>query len=197
MEVRMTRSIAVALAAGLLWAPTRPLAQGQLFPNTKQRGQATVEYKDDRLQVVANYDYSQRRHESSWLLVDVAASSKRPGVINRDDVALITPSGSRLMVAGQTRFLEDSQNVTKLVQNAKVWRRQLDSYFNQRGRNDHFQFLALPGQGLAIDSAVLNDDRVTIGEVFFDMTSGGWDAGTYSLVIDLKDAHAALPITLQ
>jgi hypothetical protein len=164
----MSRSMALALAASLLWAATSPLAQERLFPNTKQRGRATVEYKDDMLQVVANYDYSQRRHESHWLLIDVAASSKRPGVIHRDDVTL-----------------------------AKIWRRQLDSYFNQRGRNDHFQFLALPGQGLAIDSAVLNDDRVTTGEVFFDVPSGGWDAGTYSLVIDLKDAHAALPIVLK
>jgi hypothetical protein len=195
MEVRMTRSIAVALAAGLLWTATGPLAQGQLFPNTKQRGGATVEYKDDAFQVVVNYDYSQRRHESSWLLIDVAASSKRPAVIHRDDVTLVTPSGSRLMVASQSRFLEDSQSVTKLVQNAKVWRRQLDSYFNQRGRSDRFQFLALPGQGLAIDSAVLNDDRVTIGEMFFDMPPG-WDAGTYSLVIELKNARASLPIKL-
>jgi hypothetical protein len=197
MEVRMSRSMALPLAASLLWAATSPLAQEQLFPNTNQRGRATVEYKDDALQVVANYDYSQRRHDSHWLLIDVAASSKRPGVIHRDDVTLVTPSGSRLMVASQSRFLEDSQRVTSLVQNAKIWRRQLDSYFNQRGRNDRFQFLALPGQGLAIDSAVLNDDRVTMGEVFFDMPSGGWDAGTYSLVIDVKDAHAALPITLQ
>jgi hypothetical protein len=191
----MSRSMAVALTACLLWAATGPLAQEQLFPNTKQRGRATVEYKDDKLQVVANYDYSQRRHESSWLLIDVAASSRYPAVINRDDVALITPSGSRLMVAGQARFLEDSQIVTKLVQNATIWRRQLDSYFNQRARNDRFQFVALPGNGLALDSTVLDDDRVTIGEIFFE-TRRGWEAGTYRLVIDLKDAHAALPITL-
>jgi hypothetical protein len=197
MEVRMSRSMALALAAGVLLGATRPLAQEQLFPHTKQRGRATVEYKDDALQVVANYDYSQRRHDSHWLLIDIAASSRRPGVIHRDDVTLATPSGSRLMVASQSRFLEDSQRVTSLLQNAQIWRRQLNSYFNQRGRNDHFQFLALPGQGLAIDSAVLNDDRVTMGAVFFDMPSGGWDAGPYSLVIDLKDAHAALPITLQ
>jgi hypothetical protein len=193
----MSRSVVVALAVCLLSGATRPLAQEQLFPHTKQRGRATVEYKDDALQVVANYDYSQRRHDSHWLLIDVAASSKRPGVIHRDDVTLVTASGSRVMVASQSRFLEDSQRVTSLLQNAKIWRRQLESYFNQRGWNDRFQFLALPGHGLAIDSAVLNDDRVTMGEVFFDMPSGGWDAGTYSLVIDLKDAHATLPITLQ
>ncbi len=192
----MGRSMALALVVGVFWGAVRPIAQDQPFPNTKQRGRATVEFKDDKLQVVANYEYSQRRHDSSWLLIDVAASSKRPAVIHRDDLTLVTPSGSRLMVAGQTRFLEDSQGVTTLVQNAKVWRRQLDSYFNQRGRNDRFQFLALPGQGLAIDSAVLNDDRVTTGEVFFEMPRG-WDAGTYSLMIELKAARASLPIRLE
>jgi hypothetical protein len=43
---------------------------------------------------------------------------------------------------------------------------------------------------------VLNDDRVTMGEIFFDKP-GGWEAGTYSLLIDLTDAHAALPIVLK
>jgi hypothetical protein len=191
----MGRLMVSALVVGALWGAAHPLAQGA-FPNTKQRGRATVEYKDNKLQVVANYDYSQQSHTSPWLLIDIAASSKHPGVVHRDNVTLVTPSGSRLTVADQSRFLEDSQGVASLVQNAKIWRHQLDTYFNQRGRGERIQFLALPGQGLAIDSAVLNDDRVTMGEVFFEMPPG-WDAGTYSLVIDLKDARAALPIILK
>jgi hypothetical protein len=191
----MKRSILMALAVGVLCGPAGAAAQDP-FPNTKQHGRATVEFRDDKLHVVANYDYSQGRHGSPWLLIDLAASTRHPGLIHRDNLTLVTPSGSRLTVASQSRFLEDSKAVTSLIQNARIFRQQLDSYFNQRGRNDRFQFLALPGQGLAIDSAVLNDDRVTIGEIFFDKPDG-WEAGTYRLVIDLKDAHAELPIMLK
>lgn len=36
----------------------------ELFPNTKSRGRAAVEYRDDAIQAVAAYYYSQREHES-------------------------------------------------------------------------------------------------------------------------------------
>jgi hypothetical protein len=193
----MSRSMALALAVGVLCGATRPLAQDQSFPHTKQRGRATTEYKDNGLQVVASYDYSQRRHDSSWLLIDVAASAAHPKVLHRNNVTLVTPSGTHIMVADQRRFLEDSQNIRSLLQNAGIWRRQLDSYFfSSRSPHEPLQFFALPGEPVVMDSAILADDRVTLGGVFFEMPRGGWDAGTYSLVIDLEDARAALPITL-
>src|SRR5712671_605937 len=94
VEVRVGRSMALALAVGVLWGSIRPLAQEQSFPHTKQRGRATVEYKDDILQVVASYDYSQRNHESPWLLVDLAAWTERRLILDRDNITLVTPSGS-------------------------------------------------------------------------------------------------------
>ena len=84
------------------------------------------------------------------------------------------------------------------MQNAKVWRRQLNVVPQPASAaNEPLKFLALPGEGLVVDSAVLNDDRVTMGEIFFEMPAGEWDAGTYGLVIDLPDARASLPITLR
>jgi hypothetical protein len=77
------------------------------------------------------------------------------------------------------------------------WRRQLNIYLSPFAPLERLQFLALPGEGLAVDTALLDKDRVTIGEVFFDMSSGEWETGTYGLAIDHPLAHAVLPITLE
>jgi hypothetical protein len=48
-----------------------------------------------------------------------------------------------------------------------------------------------------VDTALLDKDRVTIGEVFFEMPSGEWETGTYALAINHPLARAVLPITLE
>lgn len=195
----MTRSMVVALAAVVLLGGLRAVAQEpRPFPHTKQRGRATVEFKDDVMQVVAAYDYSQRNHAVRWVLIDLALwTTSRRLILERDHVALRTPSGSRMMLATQRRFLEDSSQITFVRQNATIWRRQLNTYLSPRAPLERLQFLALPGEGLAVDTALLDKDRVTIGEVFFEMPSGEWETGTYALVIDHLLARAALPITLE
>jgi hypothetical protein len=193
----MSRFMALALALGVLWGTTRPVAQEQRFPNTKQRGRATVEYKDDTFQIVASYDYSQRHHASNWLLVDVAAWTKRRLILERDNISLVTPSGRQAMVAAQRRFLLDSPRISSLRQNAKVWRRELNIYLSPFAPRESLKFFALPGEGIIADTALLDKDRVTAGEVYFEMPSGAWEAGTYALMIDHPYARASLPITLE
>jgi hypothetical protein len=193
----MSRFIAFAVALGVSWGSIHALAQERSFPGTKQRGRATVEYRDKVLQLVASYDYSQRHHSSNWLLVDLAAWTERRLILERSDITLVTPSGSQTMVAAQRRFLEDSRRITSLRQNAQIWRRNLNIYLSPYAPRESLKFFALPGEGIIADTALLDKDRVTIGEVYFEMPSGDWEAGTYALVIDHPYARAALPITLE
>jgi hypothetical protein len=195
----MSRIVVLVLTAGVLWGGIRAAAQEQpAFPHTKQRGRATVEYKDGAIQVVASYDYSQRNHALRWVLVDLALwTTSRRLILERDHVTLQTPTGSRMMVADQRRFLEDSSQVSFVRQNATIWRRQLNIYLSPSAPLERVQFLALPGEGLAVDTALLDKDRVTIGEVFFEMPTGEWETGTYALAINHPLAHAMLPITLE
>ena len=195
----MSRIVVLVLTAGVLWGGIRAAAQEQpSFPHTKQRGRATVEYKDGAIQVVASYDYSQRNHALRWVLVDLALwTTSRRLIPEREHVTLQTPAGSRMMVADQRRFLEDSSQVAFVRQNAMIWRRQLNIYLSPFAPLERLQFLALPGEGLAVDTALLDKDRVTIGEVFFEMPSGEWETGTYALAINHPLAHAVLPITLE
>jgi len=189
--------MSLALVAGVLsFAPHLP-AQERSFPATRQMGRATVEYKDDILQLVASYDYSQRHHSSNWLLVDVAAWTKRRLILERNNITLVTPSGSQTMVAEQRRFLLDSPGISLLRQNAKVWRRELNIYLSPFAPREPLKLFALPGEGIIADTALLDKDRVTAGEVYFEMPAGGWEPGTYALVIDHPSARAALPIVLE
>ena len=195
----MRRLMLLMLGVVVLWGGIRAVAQEQpSFPHTKPRGRATIEYKDDAIQVVASYDYSQRNHALRWVLIDLALwTTSRRMILERDNVTLQTPSGSRMMLADQRRFLEDSSQVIFVRQNATIWRRQLNGYLSPLAPLERLQFLALPGEGLAVDTALLDKDRVTIGEVFFEMPSGEWETGTYALVINHPLAHARLPITLE
>lgn len=71
------------------------------FPNTKRLGRATVQLRDSQLQIVVNYEYSQRNHDSTRLLVDLGARSEKRPVLD----------------------------IQSLRRNASVWRRDLGSYF--------------------------------------------------------------------
>jgi hypothetical protein len=193
----MSRLMTLALAVGVFWVTAHLPAQERSFPRTRQMGRATVEYKDEILQIVASYDYSQRYHSSNWLLIDVAAWTKRRLILERDNITLVTPSGGQTMVAAQRRFLLDSPNISSLRQNAKIWRRELNIYLSPYAPRESLKFFALPGEGIIADTALLDKDRVTAGEVYFEMPLGGWEAGTYALVIDHPSARATLPVTLE
>ena len=132
----MSRTTRLLLAIAFLAAPSLGPLQAQatreLFPNTKDLGRAAAEYQDDALHVAAAYYYSQRNHESRWLLIEVAVTSSAPMRIRRDDVSLVTPDGRVVLVAAQRAFSQDHRRTRKLVQNALVTRHPVESYLNVR-----------------------------------------------------------------
>jgi len=174
------------------------LAQEWSFSHTKSIGRATSEYSHEGVHVVINYDYSQRNHNTAWLLVDVAAASRNRFVLHKTDVHLTTPDARELNVAPQERVIDDAAVITMLLQNASIFRRPLTSYFNQRGRVEAIRFQTTPpGKGTVSDESTVDNDHVTIGPVLFKNPEGNWKAGTYRFAIDNDVAKAALPIRLE
>jgi len=195
----MKHWMAAVLAVGTLSTIVSVAATQQKewsFPNTKSIGRATVEYNDG-FHAVANYDYSQRAHNTPWLLIDLAAASTRRFVLHRDHIRLLTPDGRELKMATHKAILDDRPGINLVLQNAQIWRRGLESYFNQRGVNEWIRFHNRPEQGVVSDEAIVDNDRVTIGELFFKSPEGRWQTGTYRLTIENDVAKAALPIVLQ
>lgn len=194
MNRLMTAALVVVLWAGV----SGSVGQREWsFPNTKKNGRATVEYRHEGFHFVANYDYSQRNHATRWLLIDLAAASKRRFVLHKNNIRLLTPDGRELPVAPHQAFIDDSPGVQLVVQNAQAWRRPIESYFSQRSRLEALRFQVFPGRGTTSDEAIVDDDRVALGGVFFRAPAAPWVAGTYRLAIDHELGKAALPITLE
>ena len=189
----MLRTIAILLTV----AASTSAQVGQAFPNTNKYGRATIEYRHQGLGVVANYDYSQRNHSGPWLLIDVALGSTDRFVLHRTNFKLITPGGQTIPLASQQQGRADMENINLLIQNAKIHRQNLDTYFPQRNRLEAFNFFSLPFVRSISDEAIVDNDRVAQGPLLFQSQDGNWKEGTYRLVLTNDKAKAELPITLQ
>lgn len=195
----MRQSIVALVVLGVCLATAPGGAQQKefSFAHTRSIGRATAEYRYQGLQVVVNYDYSQRNHKTAWLLVDVALASSQRFVLRKTDVRLTTPDGRELNVAPQEQVIDDASAITMVLQNAAIFRRQLTTYFNQRGQVEAIRFQSTPpGKGTVSDESTVDNDHVTTGAVLFKSPQGTWPAGTYRFAVDNDVAKAALPVKL-
>ena len=198
----MKRAVLVVVAVLLTGiAATAAQTKEWSFPSTRSYGRATIQYRNQGVQVVINYDYSQRNHNTKWLLIDLAIASRQRFILHKEHFKLLTPKGRELRVAPQEAIIDDSAGVTKLLQNAKVNRGQpLLLYFSQRGSGpvEPIRFQTFPvGGGTVSPEVTVDDDHVSAGPILFTTPEGRWDAGTYRLEITNEVAKVALPITLE
>src|SRR6266576_3932634 len=147
--------VAAAFAVGVFFSGVHTGTEQKEFgfPHTKRLGKATVQFRDSRLQVVLNYEYSQRSHNSAWLLVDFGARAEKRLVLDREHFKLVSETGEWFPVASQRHFLDSAPQIQSLRQNAAVWRRGLGSYFGALDYRDQLKFFALPGEGVIITGA--------------------------------------------
>jgi hypothetical protein len=187
----MRRFTPLALTVGLLCTAGSLSAQGRIT----QQGRAIVEYRSPEVTAVAAYEYSQHNHGGAWLLIEFAVQSSKRIAIHRDGISLLGADERRVPVATQQRFLDDQTDLTLLLQNARIWRRQLHSYFRTPPQQT-IRFFSAAGR-VVHDSAVSNLDEVAAGDLLFESPDGRWEAGTYRLVLNHEQAKAELPITLE
>jgi hypothetical protein len=118
-------------------------------------------------------------------------------VLDREHFTLVSQSGEWYPVASQRHFIESSREVTSLRQNASIVRHDLGAYLGPRDLRESLKFFALPGEGIVVTGALLDKDRITLGEIYFETPRGAWEPGEYSLTIEHPQAKVALPITLR
>ena len=192
--------LVLSMLAVLAAAPLRAQTTRELFPNTKELGDAVVEYEDDAIKVVAAYRYSQQSHDSRWLLIEIGVATQDHMRIERDDITLVTPDDHIIHVASQRAFAQD-RNRARLVQQearalgyigARVW-----VYFPVR-RAKRFQwFVVTPLEGTVTETFDVDFHRTAFGDLYFASPTGTWVEGTYSLVVQGADeTRAVLPIDL-
>ena len=185
-------------AAMVALAGPHLVAQQQEFSSAnKKRGQAVMEYRDKAAHIVAAYNYSQRNHESRWIVIQSALSTSKETIIHRQDIALRTPQGREIPLATQIRIGEDVKKVEQLLQNAKVEAHDVASYFNQRDRLEDMQLFRLPFGPVVHNEFIVDRDHVATGPLFFESPTGAWERGTYALIVRSEHFTAELPITLE
>lgn len=195
----MFRFAAVVLVvSGATLAAGQRGADDNAFPNTKPNGRATVEYRDERVQAVAIYDYSQRNHAGAWLLVQVGVALRERGPVKRDSFSIVMPGGRVVPLATQEQFLADSSAIRLLRQNARIFRREVIVFFPKSADGEPLRWFSLPGDGTIRDPAIVPSEHgVLIGDLYFKSPTLRWDDGTYRLVFDSDKGHAELPIRLE
>ena len=194
----MLRILPVILLVGVVVSAAQRPADDNAFPHTKPNGRATVEYKDEKVQAVAIYDYSQRNHDTAWILVQVGVALAERGPVKRESFSMVMPGGRTVPLATQEQFLADSQVITKLRQNARIFMREVIGYFPKSADGEYIRWFALPGEGTVRDPAIVPSEHgVVIGDLYFRSPTLRWEAGTHRLVFDNDKGHAELPIRLE
>jgi hypothetical protein len=171
--------------------------QKEFSAANRRLGRAAVEYRDKQLQVVAAYYYSQRNHDSRWLMLETAFSTNEPATIDRSDIILRTPEGREIPLATQRQVGEDVNRITALLQNATTVAHDVVSYFTQRDRVETINLFRLPYDDVVHDSFVVDRHRVAVGRLFFASPTGAWEDGTYALVVKHPNGTAEMPIHLE
>ena len=181
-------------------APLRAQTPRELFPNTNDLGRAVIEYEDDAIHVVAAYNYSQRNHESRWLLIELGVATREVMRITSRDITLVRPDGRPVAVASQRAFAQDIQRTRLLVQNAVTTRHlhsRINGYFGSR-QSERFQwFVVTLFEGIVFEFFDVDVHRTAWGDLYFASPTGAWAGGTYSLVVQgAGETRAVLPIDL-
>ncbi len=185
------------LCAALALAPLTLAAQEEFSSANRNRGRAAVEYRDADAHIVAAYYYSQRNHESRWLMIEAGVSTTDSNTIERSAIALRTPQGREVALATQRRIGEDVSRIEQLLQNATVLSHNVASYFVQRDRVESMRLFTLPFGPVVHDSFVVDRHRVAVGPLFFESPTGAWERGTYALIVRHSKGTAELPIHLE
>ena len=195
----MRRVMFLVLAVVVLWVGIRAVAQEpRSFPHTKPRGRATIR--------------TGRCHSGCRLLRLLPAESCPALGVDRprplDDQPSHDPRAGQSHAPDALGKPDDARGSTPIS------RRQFPGRPSS-GRTPRFgdasstrisvrprrssacSFSPCREKASPSDTALLDNDRVTIGEVFFEMPSGEWETGTYALVLNHPLAHARLPITLE
>lgn len=166
--------------------------------HVRELGAALAEYNDGRVHVVTAYYYSQRNHDSRWLLVEFAVNSQSVLSVRRDRIELVTPSGDVVPLSGQHRWGSDAARAQRLVQQVRPSRHQVSAYFREIAEVERLRFFTRPGEGgTVVDAVDTARDRILLGDLLFESPTGLWDKGNHVLVMGHDRGVVELPIVLR
>ena len=171
------------------------------FPGARFGEPHLVVYDDGGLMASAAYRYSQRHHESRWLVVTLGLGASDALALRREDIVLVRPDGLALPPATERERSRDPEGVRRFLNERADWPETLRFNF-PRSRIDRgsyrFEF-GVDGSNRAPDRFIRTEARgAAVGDVFFVSPDGSWRAGVHALVVTVGDDRIVrLPVLLQ
>ena len=192
-----TSRLALACFVGLGLA-TPGAADVDAGPNVTRLGRTVMRWRDDAVQVVVGYRHAQTHLDRKWILLDTGLTvwKGKPVEVFREDVWLVTPDGKRLPMPSQRRMAEGIPDLRRMLSEAKVQRDPLNGYFPGAVREERLGFFAIPGEDIVFDKVAFNSQTLASGDIYFESPREKWEPGIYTLVIENRDVHVRLPLTL-
>jgi hypothetical protein len=191
--------VVLVLGNGATFAQSRTIPKQ--FDNVRPLGRALSEFKDDRIQIVTSYVYSQVNHGSRWLLIEFGAVGRTRMRVERDRIELVTPDGRRVSHSTPDRWRDASDFNGLLLQlpMTRPSRFRIDSYlpsilsFTSRD----YRFFNPPPRATELEPMDMEPHAPTFADLLFESPTGSWDEGKYALVVPYDSAEAVLPIELR
>lgn len=171
------------------------------FPDVRFGEPHLVIYDDGVLLASATYRYSQRHHDSSWLVVTLSLAASDPLSIRREAIALVRPDGIGVPPATEREGRRDMDEVRRFLDERAHWPDTLSFAF-PRSRIDRgfhrFDFGVDPSDRIP-DRVLRTEARGGVrGDVFFVSPDGSWPSGVHALVVTVDDDRTVrLPVLLR
>ena len=196
---RSLLAVTVATLAYAAPAPAQPfdLAEDGFpnvrFPDARFGAPYVALYDDGVLLASISYRYSQRHHDSPWLVVRLQLGGSETAwnrEIRQEDIVLVRPDGIEVPPATQRERRRDVGRVRMLLNERANWPETL--------RFDFPGSRTFARGSYWLEPALRFPDRGAAGnDVFFLSPDGSWEEGVHALVVTVgEDRAAKLPIIL-
>lgn len=164
----------------------------------RRAGKTVTEYKDDKVHVIVGYRWASAHLDEAWTFFEVAlrATSGKAVDVDREDVSLTMPDGTRVNLPTQKRMSEGVKDVRWLLQKAAVSRDPIDGYFPATRVVQGLRFFVVPGEATTYDRVEVSREVVAQGDLFFESPTGKFPPGEYLLGIRNKQVEIEIPIRL-
>lgn len=189
----------VRFALALFFGPLvlAGLARAVDAPSVKRLGRTVAQFRDGSIQVAVSWKYSQLHPNEAWTYFETWIMPLAGGAeIDREDLALFLPDGTRLNLPSQNKLMEGLPDIRRVVTIGDISRDPMEGYFTSRRSLVRIGFQEVPGTFLTYDLRGLAPFDCAYGDLFWANPKGRWEKGIYTLAIQHKGLDVKIPMPI-
>jgi hypothetical protein len=190
-------ALVLALVGGPLAVAGRTRAADE-EPAVKRLGKTVARYRDKFIQVAVSWKYPQLHPKEAWTYFETWIMPLSGGgvEIDREDVSLFLPDGTRLNLPSQKTVTEGFPNIRQVVTMGDISRDPMEGYFTARRQLVRIGFQEVPGTFLTYDLRGLAPFDCAYGDLFWENPKGSWEKGIYTLAIQHTGLDVKIPMPI-